>query len=228
MPRRLAGGCRDVFMSAAVFPFTFLNKGSKPRMQAPASSLRHNLANHGNLPDLDDVQELLVYLTLLFIVLSWMLREIHIAFFTTGHFAAPLACVVVCFLCSVCATRALMKKLVRDQFLQITRAIQEVLQRAEKCAAQHRLALCADTSTESQLGCFVMRGSCGNDSGLRVHIWAVPRFPDAGAGEVSSLPVFFFRACFAKLLWRCISTKDAIMQAGAQPRTLGGVYSKLL
>jgi hypothetical protein len=44
-------------------------------MQAPASSLRHNLANHGNLPDLDDVQELLVYLTLLFIVLSWMLRR---------------------------------------------------------------------------------------------------------------------------------------------------------
>jgi len=61
-------------------------------MQAPASSLRHNLANHGNLPDLDDVQELLVYLTLLFIVLSWMLREIHIAFFTTGPFAAPHAC----------------------------------------------------------------------------------------------------------------------------------------
>lgn len=52
----------------------------------PHSSLRHNLANHGNLPDFDDVQELLLYLTLLVIVLSWMMREIHIAFFTTGFF----------------------------------------------------------------------------------------------------------------------------------------------
>ena len=47
------------------------------------SSLRHNLANHGNLPDLDDMQELVIYLTLLFIVLSWMMREIHIVFFTS-------------------------------------------------------------------------------------------------------------------------------------------------
>ena len=52
------------------------------------SSLRHNLANHGNLPDFDDVQELLLYLTLLVIVLSWMMREIHIAFFTTGRLRA--------------------------------------------------------------------------------------------------------------------------------------------
>ena len=43
---------------------------------------QHSLANHGMLPDKDDVQELVIYLTLLFIVLSWMLREIHIAFFT--------------------------------------------------------------------------------------------------------------------------------------------------
>jgi hypothetical protein len=28
------------------------------------------------------MRELLVYVTLLFIVLSWMLREIHLAFFT--------------------------------------------------------------------------------------------------------------------------------------------------
>ena len=73
---------QGVSMSPADAPGLFWNRASKK--QAPASSLRHNLANHGNLPDLDDVQELLVYLTLLFIVLSWMLREIHIAFFTTG------------------------------------------------------------------------------------------------------------------------------------------------
>jgi len=58
--------------------------GTAPRQPSAHSSHRHNLANHGSLPDLDDVQELLVYLTLLFIVLSWMMREIHIAFFTTG------------------------------------------------------------------------------------------------------------------------------------------------
>ena len=55
-----------------------------PTPHSAHSSHSHNLANHGSLPDLDDVQELLVYLTLLFIVLSWMMREIHIAFFTTG------------------------------------------------------------------------------------------------------------------------------------------------
>lgn len=49
---------------------------------AKAAKPSHNLANHGMLPDEDDIRELLVYLTLLFIVLSWMLREIHIAFFT--------------------------------------------------------------------------------------------------------------------------------------------------
>jgi hypothetical protein len=43
---------------------------------------KHNLANHGMLPDQDDMRELLVYVTLLFIVLSWMLREVHLAFFT--------------------------------------------------------------------------------------------------------------------------------------------------
>ena len=48
------------------------------------SSLTHNLANHGSLPDMDDVHELIVYLTLLIVVLSWMLREIHIAFFNIG------------------------------------------------------------------------------------------------------------------------------------------------
>jgi hypothetical protein len=49
----------------------------------PSHSL-HNMANHGMLPDKDDIQELFVYLTLLFIVLSWMLREIHLAFFSAA------------------------------------------------------------------------------------------------------------------------------------------------
>lgn len=44
-----------------------------------------NLANHKMLPNKDDIQELLVYLTLLFIVLSWMLREIHLAFFAASN-----------------------------------------------------------------------------------------------------------------------------------------------
>ena len=56
--------------------------GVRPAKTPPTSALTHNLANHGSLPDLDDVQELVVYLTLLLVVLSWMLREIHLAFFT--------------------------------------------------------------------------------------------------------------------------------------------------
>ena len=76
-------------MSTLNFPLEFLHRagkaaGKKQDVPSSHSSLRHNLANHVSLPDLDDVQEPLVYLTLLFIVLSWMLREIHIAFFTTG------------------------------------------------------------------------------------------------------------------------------------------------
>ena len=103
-----------VSMSPADAPGWFWNRASKTQKQAPASSLRHNLANHGNLPDLDDVQELLVYLTLLFIVLSWMLREIHVAFFTTG----PLLCLNR--LCASVTWKELLR--LRDYFSQNVRA----------------------------------------------------------------------------------------------------------
>jgi len=33
----------------------------------------------------DDVQELVLYLTMMLIVVSWMLREIHIAFFSRSR-----------------------------------------------------------------------------------------------------------------------------------------------
>jgi len=72
----------SVFVSANETPLAVMNTASSTRAR-PSSQVSHNLANHGNLPDLDDMQELLVYLTLLMIVLSWMMREIHIAFFTT-------------------------------------------------------------------------------------------------------------------------------------------------
>jgi len=72
-----------VFVSANETPLAVMNSASNTRAR-PSSQVSHNLANHGNLPDLDDMQELLVYLTLLMIVLSWMMREIHIAFFTAG------------------------------------------------------------------------------------------------------------------------------------------------
>ena len=45
-----------------------------------------------------------------------------------------------------CTTRALIGNVACNHFLQITRAILEVLPRAEKCAEKHQLALCADTS----------------------------------------------------------------------------------
>ena len=97
-------------MSAADIPMAAMNRASKaPRQPSPPSSHSHNLANHGSLPDLDDLQELLVYLTMLFIVLSWMMREIHIAFFTTGGalamhdhapalapWASPATCLYIC------------------------------------------------------------------------------------------------------------------------------------
>ena len=46
---------------------------------------QHSLANHGMFPDKEDMRELVVYVTLLFIVLSWMLREVQLAFFTQDN-----------------------------------------------------------------------------------------------------------------------------------------------
>ena len=43
---------------------------------------KHSLSNHGMFPDQEDVRELIIYVTLLFIVLTWMFREVHLAFFT--------------------------------------------------------------------------------------------------------------------------------------------------
>mmetsp|Transcript_1786 Transcript_1786/g.4291 ORF Transcript_1786/g.4291 Transcript_1786/m.4291 type:complete len:81 (+) Transcript_1786:87-329(+) len=45
------------------------------------SEAHHSKGQLHALPNQNDFQEVVVYLTMLFIVMSWMLREIHMAFF---------------------------------------------------------------------------------------------------------------------------------------------------